>query len=66
QSFKWALEAEKIHARMYKRVKESVGQGEDPELGPLQVCSVCGHTLEGQAPEVCPICNTRNNYVTFS
>ena len=65
KSFEWAWEAEKIHARMYQDAKESVKSGEDPELDEIQVCSVCGHTLEGEAPEICPVCETKDNYVKF-
>ncbi|MEM1588753.1 MAG: rubrerythrin family protein, partial [Candidatus Bathyarchaeia archaeon] len=56
RSFKAALESEKIHAELYKKAKEAVDSGKDVELGPIQVCQVCGYTVEGKAPEKCPIC----------
>lgn len=28
--------------------------GKDVELGPVQVCKVCGYTVEGEAPDICP------------
>lgn len=31
--------------------------GKEVDLGPIQVCEVCGYTLEGEAPDRCPICN---------
>ncbi len=34
--------------------------GKDPELDVIQVCGVCGHTLEGDAPETCPVCKAKN------
>lgn len=52
----YALEAEKIHADWYKKSREAVDKGEDVEVGTIQICSVCGHTREGEAPEKCPIC----------
>lgn len=55
-SFTWALEAEKTHAGLFKKAKEAVDQGKDVDLGPIQICSICGYTLEGEAPERCPIC----------
>lgn len=55
---KWALEAEKVHANLYKKAKESVEQGEDMEYAPIHVCQVCGFTVEGEAPDKCPICNS--------
>ena len=47
---------EKLHAALFARAKEAVEAGRDVELAAVQVCSVCGHTVEGDAPDVCPIC----------
>jgi len=58
-SFTWALEAEKIHAVLYQKAKQAADQGKDVELGPIQICGVCGYTVEGEAPEKCPVCNSR-------
>ena len=55
-SFSWALEAEKINANLYQKAKKAVDRGEDVDLGPIQICQVCGYTVEGDAPERCPIC----------
>jgi len=55
-SFTWALETEKIHASLYKKAKQAVDQGKDVELGPIQICNVCGFTIEGDKPDRCPIC----------
>jgi rubrerythrin len=52
----YALEAEKIHADWYKKAKDAVDKGEDVTVGTIQICSVCGHTREGEAPDKCPIC----------
>ncbi len=56
RTFNWALAAEKIHAEMYKKAKESADKGKDPELDRVQVCSNCGYTTEGEAPDTCPVC----------
>jgi len=56
ETFRYALSAERVHARMYADAKKSVDSGKDPKLGPIHVCSVCGYTLEGQPPGTCPIC----------
>jgi len=56
RSTHYALEAEKIHADWYKKAKEAVDKGEDVKVGVIQICSVCGHTREGEAPDKCPIC----------
>ena len=52
----YALEAEKIHADWYKKAKEAVDKGGDLKVRTIQICSVCGHTREGDAPDKCPIC----------
>jgi rubrerythrin len=65
-SFTWALEAEKIHVSLYKKAKQAVDQGKDVTLGPIQICSVCGYTVEGDAPDKCPICGaSRDKFQTF-
>ncbi len=56
RSINYALAAERIHAAMYTKAKQAVDAGKDYEAGPIQVCSVCGHTLAGDAPDKCPIC----------
>jgi rubrerythrin len=60
-TFRHALEAEKIHAQMYGKALEAVAAGKDAEVGPIWICDVCGHTVEGEPPEKCPICNARKD-----
>ena len=55
-SFRYAWEAEKTHADFFKRAKKEAEAGRDLKLGPIGVCDVCGYTVEGETPEVCPIC----------
>jgi rubrerythrin len=56
RSFHYALSAEKIHAAMFQEAKQAVDSGRDVELGPVQICDVCGYTTEGDVPDKCPIC----------
>jgi rubrerythrin len=56
KSFGWAYEAEKTHARFFKKAKEAVTKKNDLNLDQMQICSICGYTVEGNAPEECPIC----------
>jgi len=66
-SFHYALSAEKIHAAMYTQAKQAVDGGKDPALGPVQICEVCGYTVEGDMPDKCPICGaTRDQFRTFA
>jgi len=66
RSNNWALEAEKVHAGMYEMARQSVLAGQDAEVGNVHVCAVCGWTVEGEAPERCPLCGAkRERFVTF-
>jgi len=55
-SFKWALEVEKVHALLYKKMLDLLGK-ELPETD-YYVCPVCGYTHEGKFEGKCPVCNT--------
>lgn len=55
----WALETEKIHEGMYMRAKQAVESGKDASFGKIYICPVCGYTMEGDAPDLCPICNAK-------
>lgn len=59
KSMHYALEAEKIHATLYSESKDAVKSGKDLEIGEINICPVCGHTVVGKAPERCPICGIR-------
>ncbi|MCW3489828.1 rubrerythrin family protein [Dethiobacter alkaliphilus] len=59
RSFYWAVEAEKIHAKMFKDAQDAAKQGKDMELGPVYVCSVCGHTTADNLPDKCPVCGAK-------
>ena len=52
-SFKNANAVERIHAGLYKKALENLGSNEETVY---YVCQVCGNTVEGEAPEKCPIC----------
>ncbi|MBE3582696.1 MAG: rubrerythrin family protein [Limnochordaceae bacterium] len=52
----YALEAEKLHARLYGEAKQLVEQGKDEDGEPVYVCPVCGYTVKGNAPDKCPVC----------
>jgi len=67
RSFKYALSAEKIHAAMFQQAKQAVDAGKDIELGPVQICCVCGYTTEGEIPDKCPVCGaTHDKFKTFA
>ena len=59
KSTHYALEAEKIHARMYEKAREQALHDKDIELDEVYICPVCGYTHEGQSPEYCPVCGIK-------
>jgi len=67
RSINYALSAEKIHAAMYTEAKQAVDEGKEYALGPVRICTVCGHTIEGDLPDKCPICGAaKDKYETFA
>ncbi len=61
RSMHYAFEAEKIHAVLYGEAKDAVDTGKDMEIGEVNICPVCGHTVVGEAPDRCPICGVQGN-----
>jgi rubrerythrin len=61
QSFNWANKVEKIHFGLYTQALQAVQGGKKLEEKPYFVCPRCGNTVEGEAPERCPICGTPGN-----
>jgi rubrerythrin len=59
RSFDWSYQTEKEHLALYKKAKAAVDSGKDVELDAVQVCDVCGYTLEGAAPDACPVCGAK-------
>jgi len=66
RTFTWAYGTEKMHKQLFEKAQKSVDNNSDVDLGPVQVCSVCGYTLEGNAPDDCPLCTAKKeNFVAF-
>jgi rubrerythrin len=53
---RWAIAAEKVHALLYKKAIKGLEKGTDLDATPIHVCGRCGFTVEGEAPDKCPIC----------
>ncbi|MDM8536147.1 rubrerythrin family protein [Desulfobacterales bacterium HSG17] len=53
RSFRLANAVEKVHADLYKKALEKMGDLEETDY---YVCKVCGHTIEGETEDKCPIC----------
>jgi rubrerythrin len=52
-TFDYANKVEKVHADLYQKAMDSLGSNEETDY---HVCQVCGMTVEGDAPDKCPIC----------
>ena len=57
-SFDLANKVEQIHAKLYQKAIDAVKSKKDMEKVDYYVCGVCGNTVEGSAPDVCPICGS--------
>jgi rubrerythrin len=56
RSFNYANAVEKVHAALYQKALDSLGRNMDTDY---YVCSVCGYTVENEAPEECPVCGSK-------
>ncbi|HOQ75292.1 MAG TPA: rubrerythrin family protein [Thermoclostridium sp.] len=61
RSFHFALEAEKIHADLFKQAQDAAKAGKDMEFEKVYVCPVCGHTILNNAPDNCPVCGAKKD-----
>ena len=56
RSFDLANKVEQIHHKLFEAALSGLESGESLTDAPYYVCQVCGNTVEGEAPERCPIC----------
>ena len=56
RSFDLANKVEQIHHEHFQAALKKVETGKAFTDKPYYVCQVCGNTVEGEAPERCPIC----------
>ena len=55
-SFRNAMAVEKIHFDLYGKALAALTASEDLPGASIHVCAICGNTVEGAAPEKCPVC----------
>lgn len=63
-SFDLANKVEKVHAKLYQKAIDAIKSKKDIEKVDYYVCGVCGNTVEGSAPDVCPICGSPKSKYT--
>ena len=59
--FGYALEAEKVHAELYKKALEAVQEGKDLNEVNIYLCPICGYIELGTPPEKCPVCGVKGS-----
>lgn len=59
--FGYALEAEKVHANLYKKALEAIKVGKDLDEVNIYLCPTCGYIEIGTPPEKCPICGVKGS-----
>ena len=56
-SFSNALAVEEVHSDLFAKARKAVESGHDLPDTAIYVCPVCGNTVEGSAPDTCPVCH---------
>ncbi len=65
--FKYAVQAEAIHAKLYRLALDAAKRGEDLAVTKIFLCPFCGHIEFNEAPEKCPICGAKKEkFVTVA
>ena len=57
-SFNVANKVEQVHAGLFQKAKDAIKNNKELEKVDYYVCGVCGNTVEGSAPEKCPVCGS--------
>ncbi|MDR3496200.1 MAG: rubrerythrin family protein [Ancalomicrobiaceae bacterium] len=61
-SMQYAMEVEKVHYELYAQALAAVEAGKDLGELVIRVCPTCGHTIIGDAPDECPVCNASGEF----
>ncbi len=59
RTFTFANEVEKIHAALYQKALDNLETTGRNKTLDYYVCTVCGYTAEGEAPDECPVCKAK-------
>lgn len=57
-SFDIANKVEQVHALLFTSILQALKNKKEPAQVDYYVCGTCGNTVEGEAPEKCPICGS--------
>ncbi len=59
RTFVYANEVEKVHAELFQKALAAMAE---KKLVDIYICPVCGYTVEEEAPDTCPVCNTLKKF----
>ncbi|MCX5891501.1 MAG: rubrerythrin family protein [Deltaproteobacteria bacterium] len=59
RSFEFANAVEQTHAQLFEKALANL---EKKKLVDIFVCAVCGHTVEGEPPDNCPVCKALKKF----
>jgi rubrerythrin len=59
RTFNFANEVEKVHAQLFQRALDNLGQQAPADL---HICTICGYTVEGEPPDNCPVCKALKKF----
>ena len=55
-SFRNAMAVEEVHEKLYSDALAAVEQGKDLPPATIHICTICGNTVVGNAPDKCSVC----------
>ena len=62
RSFELANDVEQIHHKYFEAALKALNEGKKLKEEPYYVCQVCGNTITGAVPDVCPICGSSHQF----
>jgi len=62
RSFDLANSVEQIHHKYFEAALKALDEGKKLKEEPYYVCQVCGNTITGPTPDVCPICGASHSF----
>lgn len=61
----WARKVEKEHARLLKKARKALGNGQDLEIKRIYLCQVCGNiVLDDLGDGICDVCGHDDQFFT--
>jgi rubrerythrin len=61
RSFNLANEVEQVHHKLFEATLKALQNKTEIKEEVYFVCQVCGNTVAGEAPDICPICGAKHS-----